>query len=496
MNSLSRNALANVLQMAVGAVLLFVLFRYIIVVLGAAQFGVWSVVLATASASHLANLGLGAGMTRFVARYQALEDEQMAAHMVETAAITIAVVFGLVLPALYWPLQTLLAHVFTGTHLAEAHSLLPYALLSLWLADIAAVFQSGLEGVQRMDLRAGIMVAGQILMLALAILLVPDHGLIGLAEAQIAQGIFLVLAGWLILRRKLRHLGWMPFRWSRQAFRELIGYGANVQLASLLMLLVDPVTKALMAKFGGASAAGYFEIANQVMLKVRALIVAANQAIIPKVAHIAELAPHRLADLYTKNMKVLIFVALPVFALLFSWAGPISLMLIGHSEPLFIYLMHLTAVAGFLNVFAGPAYFINMGTGQVGWNTLSHMIMGIVNGVLAWVLGVLYGADGVAWAFVTGIVSGSWLLVIVFQRHSGVRLKDLVLSQNWLLATMCLMVALLGDGLWALMDSFEVLRWSLYFVFFPLIIATVAWFHPIRAELTDRCVPLLTRLRR
>lgn len=494
MSSLSRNALANVLQMAVGAVLLFVLFRYIIGALGAAQFGVWSVVLATASASRLANLGLGAGMTRFVARYQALEDERMAARMVETAAITIAVVLGLVLPALYWPLQSLLAHIFTGTDLAQAHSLLPYALLSLWLADVAAVFQSGMEGVQRMDLRAGLMVMGQVLMLGLAILLVPVHGLIGLAEAQIAQGIFLLLVSWLILRRKLTHLGWMPLRWSRQAFRELIGYGANVQLASLLMLLVDPVTKALMAKFGGASAAGFFEMANQVMMKVRALIVTANQAIVPKVAHIAELTPHMLTELYKQNVRILVFVALPVFALLFAWAGPISLMLVGHSEPLFIYLIHLTVIAGFLNVFAGPAYFINLGTGHVGWNTLSHMTMGIVNGVLAFILGTFYGADGVAWAYVAAIVSGSGLLIIIFQWRSSVRFRELALMQHWQLAAVCLTVAVLGEHMWMLLERHDTLRWLIYLGLLPLLLAIGAWTHPLRTLLRSLLFAQMAKL--
>ena len=53
--------LANVLQALAGAALLFALYRYINTTLGVEQLGVWSVVLATASASRLADLGLSAG---------------------------------------------------------------------------------------------------------------------------------------------------------------------------------------------------------------------------------------------------------------------------------------------------------------------------------------------------------------------------------------------------------------------------------------------------
>jgi O-antigen/teichoic acid export membrane protein len=68
---LSSNAAANVLQALAGAALLFALYRYINTTLGVEQLGIWSVVLATASASRLADLGLSAGVTRFVARDRA-----------------------------------------------------------------------------------------------------------------------------------------------------------------------------------------------------------------------------------------------------------------------------------------------------------------------------------------------------------------------------------------------------------------------------------------
>ena len=52
--SLSSNAIANIVQALAGAALLFVLYRYINATLGVERLGVWSVVLATASASRLA----------------------------------------------------------------------------------------------------------------------------------------------------------------------------------------------------------------------------------------------------------------------------------------------------------------------------------------------------------------------------------------------------------------------------------------------------------
>ena len=486
MNSLTRNALANVLQMAIGAILIFVLFRYINGQLGSAQFGVWSVVLATASISRFANLGFGVGVTRFVARYLALDDQQSAIRIVETAVVTLSVVLGIVLFSMYWLLDRLLAHVFIGTHLSEARLLLPYALLSLWLGEIALVFQSGLEGYQRMDVRAGIIVLGQILMLTITLLLVPSSGLVGLAVAQICQGSFVLLAGWFMLRRMLPDLAWLPVRWSQLAFREFIKYGANVQIASVFIMLMDPLTKMLMAKFGGASAAGYFEMANQVVLKVRALIVTANQAIVPKITQVFEFSPNLLGNYYRENIRILAFIALPVFTFLFFLTGPTSLILLGHSEPLFIYFLQICAVTWLLNTFAGPAYFINLGTGKVGWNTVSHMVMGLLNGILGLILGAIYGAEGVVWAYAISIISGSWLLILVFQNCATNRVQELALKQHGLLVATCIMTSLIGSNMWKYRENFFLLYWIIQLAVLPLALAIVLWIHPVRFELWQK----------
>ena len=476
--SLHRNALANVLQMLVGAGLLFVLYRYINATLGIALFGVWSVVLATASASRLANMGVGAGMTRFVAKYQALEDGHTAASMVETSAVTLSVVLGVMLPILYFPLMLILGHVFSGQYLTEAQMLLPYALVSLWLGDVATVFDSGLEGLQRMDLRAGIVITGQLLRLILAIWLIPVYGLLGLAEAQIAQGAFQLLIGWIVLRQLLPQLGWLPLRWSRRAFRELIGYGANLQLATLFMLLMDPVTKAFMAKFGGAAAAGYFEMANQLVLKVRALIVTANQAIVPKVAALAETDPTRLVTLYRENMRALVFVTLPITALLVVWAGGFSWLLTGEYRPQLVHLIEVFAVAWGLNIFAGPAYFINMGTGHIRWNTYSHMLMGVLNVALCWLMGARFGVVGVAFAYAIALAVPSTLLAVVFaQKNKMSWTQQFERADLWLL----ILSVIVGSFGQAILTKYGAEKTFVFYLVllmpFPLL-GSVLWFHP------------------
>lgn len=481
--SLTRNALANALQTLASAGLLFALYRFINSTLGVEQLGVWSVVLATVSASRLADFGLSAGVIRFVARDRARGELDRAGQVIDSAALALMASVGVVLPLLYPLIAKLLPHLFEKIYLVQALSVLPYALMSLWLTIVAAVFQGGLDGCQRMGLRAGLVVTGQIVMLVLAIWLVPRRGIAGLALAQIGQGAVLAVGGRLLLISTLPGLPWLPRRWNKSVFREMLGYGINVQTASVFLFLLGPIAKALMARFGGPAAAGYFEMANQVVLKARSVIVTANKAVVPHLAALAETKPAYVTNFYHENMRVLVFFTLPVLSLLFAWTGGVSWLLVGTYQPEFVFLLQLLIMAWGANIFAGPAYFTHMGTGQVGWNTFSHLIMAVLNIGLGLVFGSRFGAHGVAFAYSFALVIGSWSLIAAFQRKNAFGWRGGISREHHGLILVCIAVVVTGFliPLRPLTSSMMLLI-ALVMVP-PLVLGAAVWFHPMRPGL-------------
>lgn len=480
---LTSNALANVAQVLASGGLLFALYRYINTTLGVEQLGVWSVVLAAVSASRLVDLGLSPGVTRFVARDLAQNNPDRVGQVIDTVTLTLMIALGGILPLFYPLLVWLLPHLLKAEHLAQALALLPYALASLWLTMVAAVFQGGLDGCQRMGLRATVVVTGHALLLALAVWLVPQHGLVGLAWAQLGQGLFVLVVSWLVLRRALPVITWLPRRWCWGVLREMLGYGLNVQAATVFMLIFDPLAKALMARFGGPAAAGYFEMASQVVMRIRSLIVTANQAIVPHVAAFTEGETAQLANFYRTNMRVLIYVVLPTFALVVAWGGGFSLLLTGGYEPEFVFLLNLLATAWAFNIFAGPAYFTNMGIGQVGWNTLSHIIIGVLNAGLGWLLGNQFGANGVAIAYAIALVTGSTFLIVVSHRRNGVGWCGILSRDNLWLAAACAVVGALGWIVQLQPRAGSTVTLAAAYLLPALVLGLAVWFHPMRHQL-------------
>jgi len=480
-SKLARNALASVIQMVCGAVLLFALYRFINITLGVEQLGIRSVVLATVAASHLADLGLSSGVTRFVARDRAREQNARAVRVVDTVLFTIAGVVAL----LAWPLfilgQAILPYFFQDNHLRLALEVLPLALVSLWLTMLSTVLQGGLDGCQRMELRAGLVLLGQVALLGMAFWLVPTYGLKGLAWAQVTQAGLLVVFGRVLLCRALPGLPILPSHWSKNLLREMLGYGMNMQAATVLMLLFDPVAKALMARFGGAAAAGYFEMANQVVLKVRGIVIAANQAIVPYIAEMKESAADELRSVYAKNIKVLSFVVIPTFSTLLAWAGVVSWLLLGQHNLEFISLLGLLTIAWAFNIFNAPAYFFNMGTGKVGWNTLCHLLMASISTIFGFVLGPYYGMSGVAAGYGAAIILSSMGLVWIFGIVNNISIRPIIGRMRSLL--MCLVVGSFGF-LISILNPFQAIYSTLFAAVVSTgLICTITILHPTGKEL-------------
>src|SRR5208283_5139573 len=91
----------SMLQVLVVSATLFVLYKVLLKTIGVKQLGIWSLVMATGSLTQLANLGIVGGVTKFVAKYVARDEHELASRVIETAVISLALSTGIVLAAAF-----------------------------------------------------------------------------------------------------------------------------------------------------------------------------------------------------------------------------------------------------------------------------------------------------------------------------------------------------------------------------------------------------------
>lgn len=485
--TLARNIAANMLQTLISTALLFALYRYINVSLGVEKLGIWAVVLATVSAARIADLGLSSSVTRFVAINLAKNDVPRAIQTIDTTVISLLVLVGSLAPIIYLLTKLALPRILHNAALLDALAVLPYALTSLWLTLLAAVLQGGLDGCQRMGLRSVAVIISQAALLASSVLLVPTYGLTGLAIAQTGQALISMMLSRIFLCRSIRGMPWIPTKWNKSIFLEQLRYSTNVQAASISMLLFDATTKILLAKFAGPSAAGLFEMANQLVQKSRALIVTANQAAIPHITTLAENEPERVHHFYRANIRVLFFFSVPTFTLLLAWGAGFSWLLIGSYQAQFVTLLYITGIAWLVNILATPAYFANLGTGHVGRNTIAHVIIGLANITLGWTLGSKYGAHGVAYAYATALILGSVALFATYgQKSTNNAPTTKTTSNTYDQAGLVISCSAVIAFTWItpINPTYGSIMLFIASIAVPLItLGTAMWFNPIRREL-------------
>lgn len=411
-----RNAASSLAQTLISAALLFFLYREVLRVLGAEALGVWSVVLATAGTARLAELGLSGSAVKYVAAYSARGDDDRAARAAETTVVSMAVGGGVAATAMYMLLHPLLPLFVPDSGLQDAFLLLPYACISLWLSIAGLAAQSGLDGYHRFDIRNGILLAGQAFFVGLALVLMPSKGLIGLALAQIAQGALTLVASWIALRTVAPSLSVIPFRWDIALFREMLGYGVQYQVLGVLRLVYEPITKALMSAYGGLALAGFYEMASQYVLKVRALMVSAQQVMTPEVAARAELDPEKVESLYRTVNQLNWQLAVPAFAFVVSAAPVVSRLWIGDYTPVFFTFSALLSAGWLANTLSGPAFFLLLGTGQLRPLLYSHATTAVVNVIAGVGLGIAFGGPGVAAGWGIALAAGAAHLLFLMQR--------------------------------------------------------------------------------
>jgi O-antigen/teichoic acid export membrane protein len=148
------NAIMSVFQFVVVGANFFILYQFLLRSLGVETLGLWSVVVAATSMTGAANLGLAGGVVKFVAQYAARGNHKRIVELIETAFLSMGLILGFVLVLLYPIIQYALRHILPETALKQSQLILPFVILSFWVKTLGQIFQSGIEGFQRIDMRS------------------------------------------------------------------------------------------------------------------------------------------------------------------------------------------------------------------------------------------------------------------------------------------------------------------------------------------------------
>lgn len=429
-SKLTINAVSAIIQVAFTAIIYFFLYKYLLNSIGIKQLGVWSLILSFSSIANLANFGITSGLVKFVAEYLTENDKSKLGKLIFTSIISMTVLFSLVSLIVFWAAHYFLHLVIDKEFLNIALSILPFSLASLSINAISGVFTSVLEGYQKNYLRNFIYIFSGALMFVLVLVLTPVYHLEGVAIAQVCQALFILLVALILIYRISPYNRFGYWKWSKKSFKELFNYGYKFQVVSICQLLYEPTTKLLLSKFGGLAVLGHYEMATRLVSQFRALLVNANQVVVPVVAENSKTKTKEEMQGFFKVMnQILLMFSLPLSTLLLIISPFISIIWIGDVNANFVFSMLVLTTSAAINIMAGPSYFSCMGEGRLSILVIIHISMAVMNIVFGYLLGVFAGGYGIITAWGIALSLGSVFLIVAYSKTISLNFS-VIFSRN------------------------------------------------------------------
>jgi O-antigen/teichoic acid export membrane protein len=232
--------------------------------------------------------------------------------------------------------------------------------------------------------------------------------------------------------------------------------------------------------------------------QLRSLIVSANQVLVPAFATMQERMSERVGSLYLTSYQVVLYLALPLYSLALVCAPLISRAWIGHYEGVFVFSAILLGIGWFLNTLTAPAYFANLGIGDLRWNLAGHIATGLLNIILGCLLGLLYGGTGVIIALVVSLVLGSGLICLSYHIAHKIPLIALLPREGVKNVMACsigwISVPILHGTL--RIGSRPFVSHCVIILPFLTIVCLSLWFHPMRKRIFANVANELGELRK
>lgn len=377
--------------------LLFVGYRLVIKQGGIEAIGVWSTLYAWTNLIRLGDAGVAVAATRFLAMWDVGKEQQRVRTYAETALLTNIVQFGALALIAYAGISPFVDRIVGANHAAEARHVLPWLLLGFFLLNVAGTLMGMLQGLHLGYRRSQLSVFGTMIQLAAVLVLVPSHGLIGLAWAQVAQYAIVMLLAFAAVSRKLGRV-LRPYHFDAPAFRNMLGYSLKAQVVNIANGLIEPVSKMLVGHFGGMAAQGLYELAYKTVLLPRHVVATSVTAITPAMAALFAEDRKELRQLYERTFR-LSSRLMGATALLVSCAAPIpSILFMGHVDSNYWLYVTILATGFFFNVIGAPSYVLGMASGHLQNNIIATVLTLALLAFFGTLFGYKTGGSGVVLA--------------------------------------------------------------------------------------------------
>lgn len=418
-----RNVLFSGGRLLLLAPLPFILVPYFLKKLGTSGYGTLAVFLAVSGITSIADFGLVTTLSKHVAEFYALKDFRGLSRIANTGFLVYAGIAAVIAGLLWGASSLLISALFRGSSLSsnELHHLWSYLVVMIVANALTLLFSSVTIGLQRMDLSTTVASMNVLLSALLAVIFLHwNGGIQGVVHAYTFAACITTLSYAVLLRRILPEIKprFSDCQWS--VAKEIFGFSTQTYMTQVAVAIHNQIEKMYLARFTGVVAAGWYDIASSLALKLRAIPGLVLAPVMPAASELNALDSQRkLADLYFRSHKYLACLGVPfvVYAVFISksfvrlWIGP---------ELAFVAVpLSVLLVVNFLNLLTGPGLLIFIGIGKLKPGLYSAVVGIVLNVSVSFFLIRTYGFAGAVVGTSVSLLLASLFFIYQFWRETA-----------------------------------------------------------------------------
>lgn len=433
-SQLRRNMSSGLIRAFINVAVLAVSYPIYLHYLGYEKFGVWLVLTTVLSFAQMGNPGIAYAVTKLVAEEHGRGDVEGIQKYV-SMALTVLSVCGIVvmLAILGFKDQIIAAFGLTEQNRQTATWLLPYiGLLSVYVFLVQAL-NSTVMGLGRMDLANYIQLAGRMVAVVVAVvMLAAGRGIESLLIGNTLSYVVIHLGSVFFIRTVVRLRFFSRKNWDRTRLKTLFQFGGGIMGGTILSMLIAPFNKLMLSRYAGVETVPIFEIAYQGAFQIRSLLESALRAIMPEISRLYGIgtaaAFNSIKAVNRRAVKLLFIGALPIYAVLFLSAGVIlKLWLRDRFQLSLPSAFRIMLICTFLSLVAVPAFHILTGLGKIRYCFFTSFILSVVNiGMVAvfWLVNSKVTVNSIGYGLIVAFAVSSLYTIYKCRRimHSQLKL--------------------------------------------------------------------------
>jgi len=421
--------LSNLLGQGVIVITSLAILPIIVHRVGATDYGIWILIVSVANFIFVLDIGISAGLVKYVAEHVARSEYDEGARLVGAATWLYALlgigacVVGLVLALVLPDLLGMHGHTRRVVPAVVALTALGAGISIPSVAPLAV-----LRGLQRFSLVNGIAAGGAVLTAGLTIgALMLGGGIVGVAAATTVSALITFAISVGVIRRVAPELTRRLVRPDRQRARRLLRFSSSlaiVQIAGRLQTRTDAVVIGaalpvrLVAPYNFAQ-----RLAEGTRLTTEQFV----KVVLPVAAEIGVTRDQAaLRGLFLTATRLSLAITLAVALPLILLGGSILSLWVGSQFGKYGDLVAILAASAVFDLVAWPAASVLQGVERhppLAWMALGD---GVLNVILSIALVGVFGLMGVALATLVATVGETMLFVLPYTaRTLGISLADL-----------------------------------------------------------------------